>query len=325
MTPQVLSIIQAEFADDALARAIGAYSLILAVGVAAGQVVGGALVGAGLLDDAWRPALLVNAPVGMVLLLAARRGLPAGARQPGRRLDLAGAALLAVALLALVLPLTLGRDAGRPAWVWPCLALAAVTFAGFSRLERARRDPVLDLAVLAAPGVAAGVLAVAVLMGCYAGFLFAVTLHLQEDLGFSPLRSGLTFAAYAAGFAVASLGCSRLSPPARERLPVTGPLLMAAALAAIGAVGVALPLLFTAGVGHACGFSPLTAKLTATVAPRHRADLSGLVLTASLVGSVLGTATLGGLSLTATTTAAAVALTATTAALATRSRQPVAA
>src|SRR4051812_3797209 len=55
MTPQVLSIIQLQFAGERRARAIGAYSLILAVGVAAGQVIGGLLVGAELLDDAWRP------------------------------------------------------------------------------------------------------------------------------------------------------------------------------------------------------------------------------------------------------------------------------
>ena len=65
MTPQVLSIIQLQFEGELRARAIGAYSLVLAVGVAAGQVVGGLLVGAGLLHDAWRPALLLNAPVGV--------------------------------------------------------------------------------------------------------------------------------------------------------------------------------------------------------------------------------------------------------------------
>ena len=40
MTPQVLSIIQLQFEGQMRARAVGAYSLILAVGVAAGQVLG---------------------------------------------------------------------------------------------------------------------------------------------------------------------------------------------------------------------------------------------------------------------------------------------
>src|SRR3954451_9719470 len=71
MTPQVLSIIQLQFTGELRARAIGAYSLVLAVGVAAGQVVGGLLVGAHLLGYAWRPALLLNAPIGVGVLLAA--------------------------------------------------------------------------------------------------------------------------------------------------------------------------------------------------------------------------------------------------------------
>lgn len=64
MTPQVLSIIQTTFAGERRARAIGAYSMILAVGVAVGQIVGGLLVTAHLLSDAWRPALLLKAPSG---------------------------------------------------------------------------------------------------------------------------------------------------------------------------------------------------------------------------------------------------------------------
>src|SRR5262249_28897694 len=92
MTPQVLSVLRLESAGELRAGAIGAYSLGLAVGVAAGQVVGGLLVGAHLLADAWRPALLLNAPIGVVVLLAAGRGLPDVARGARRRLDGAGAA-----------------------------------------------------------------------------------------------------------------------------------------------------------------------------------------------------------------------------------------
>jgi MFS family permease len=328
MTPQVLSIIQLQFEGEARARAIGAYSLILAVGVAAGQVVGGLLVGAHLLADAWRPALLLNAPVGALLLLGARRGLPITAPGPRRRLDLAGAAVLSTALLALVLPLTFGRGFGWPAWVWPSFAGCALALATFVSLERRIRarggDPLFDLDVLRLPGVAAGVVAVTLLMGSYAGFLLSLTLHLQDGLGFTPLHAGLTFAAYAAGFAVASLTWTRARAAARDRLPVLGPMAMAAALIAVGAIAddgswpVALttPLLFAGGVGHACGFSPLANRLTGAVRPEQAADLSGLVMTASLVGSVLGIAVFVGVYLGAAPHGSAHALAITTGALA---------
>ena len=52
MTPQVLSIIQLQYEGERRARAIGAYSMILAVGVAAGQLVGGRIMSAHLLAAA---------------------------------------------------------------------------------------------------------------------------------------------------------------------------------------------------------------------------------------------------------------------------------
>lgn len=328
MTPQVLSIIQRQATGDGRARAIGAYSLILAVGVAAGQVLGGLLVGAHLLEAAWRPALLLNVPIGVALLVVARTRLPEVPTGDARHLDLPGAALLSAGLVGLVLCLTVGRESGGAGWVWPTLAGCAIALAGFVVTERRtaarRRDPLFDLAVVRLPGVAAGIAAVALIMGAYAGFLLSVTLHLQQALGFSPLRAGVTFAAYATGFAVASLSWSRTAPRVRRRLPVAGPLVMGAALAGIGAVahGGAWPvaattaLLFVAGAGHACGFGPLTSRLTERVAPGQASDLSGLVLTAALLGGALGVAGFAGVYLDAAPQGSAAALALTTGVLA---------
>jgi predicted MFS family arabinose efflux permease len=349
MTPQVLSIIQAQYTGETRARAIGAYSMILAVGVAAGQVIGGLIVGAHLIAAAWRPALLLNAPVGALLLLGARSGLPATPPGPPRRLDLAGAGVLSAALLALVLPLTFGRDAGWPAWVWPSFAACALALAAFVALERRIRarggDPLFDLDVLALPGVAAGVVAVMLVMGAYAGFLISLTFHLQDGLGFGPLHAGLTFAAYACGFATASLTWTRATEATRDRLPVLGPLAMGSALLTIGLIAtggwpaaLTAPLLFAGGAGHACGFSPLANRMTAAVLPSQIADLSGLLMTATLVGVVFGTAGFVGiylgaapdgsahaLALTTGALAGALAVTAACAARALATRQPVAA
>lgn len=328
MTPQVLSIIQQQFAGETRARAIGAYSMVLAAGVATGMVLGGLLVTAHLLAAAWRPALLLNVPVGAAVLLGARRHLPQVAGGARRRLDPAGAAVLSAALIALIVSVTFGRDAGWPIWVWPCLAGCALALAGFVRLERriAARDddPLFDLDVLKLPGVAAGVGAVALVMACYTGFLVSLTLHLQGDLGFSPLQAGLIFAAYASGFAAASLTWTRAGTAVRGRLPVAGPLVMAAVLLAVGLIArggvwpVALmtPLLSCGGAAHACAFSPLTARLTTVVGAEQVADLSGLVLMASLIGQVVGVAVFVGVYLSAAPHGSAHAFALTTVALA---------
>jgi MFS family permease len=328
MTPQVLSIIQQQFAGETRARAIGAYSMVLAAGVATGMILGGLLVTAHLLAAAWRPALLLNVPVGAAVLLGARRHLPQVAGGARRRLDPAGAAVLSATLIALIVSITFGRDAGWPIWVWPCLAGCALALAGFVRLERriATRDddPLLDLDVLKLPGVAAGVGAIALVMACYTGFLVSLTLHLQGNLGFSPLQAGLIFAAYASGFATASLTWTRAGATVRGRLPITGPLVMAAVLLAVGLIArggawpVALmtPLLLCGGAAHACAFSPLAARLTTVVGAEQVADLSGLVLTASLVGQVVGVAVFVGVYLSAAPQGSAHAFALTTVALA---------
>ena len=302
MTPQVLSIIQLHFRGETRARAVGAYSMVLAAGVAVGQILGGLLVSLHLLTAAWRPALLLNAPIGASLLLVARRGLPAVSRGVRRSLDAVGAALLTLALLALVVPLSLGRDTDWPAWIWPCFFGCAVALGVFVTLERhlaaRNRDPLFDLSVMSRRGVAPAIVAVTLTMACYAGFLVSLTLHLQTALGFSPLDAGLIFTAYATGFATTSIAWTRARATMRDRLPVVGPLIMGAGLAAIGVVAAGggwpvaptTALLFCAGAGHACGFSPLAHRLTAAVAPAQAGDVSGLLLTASLIGQVLGVA-----------------------------------
>jgi MFS family permease len=323
MTPQVLSIIQLRFEGERRARAIGAYSMVLAAGVAAGQVLGGLLVSAHLLAAAWRPALLLNVPIG-ALLLGARRWLPNVSRGARRHLDFAGAALLSATLLAVVIPLTFGRDDGWPGWIWPSFAASALGLACFVAFERRiagrGKDPLFDLDILKPVGVAAGIAGVTLMMGCYAGFLVSLTLHLQDSLGFAPLHAGLIFAVYACGFATASLTWTRAGAGARQLLPVAGPLVMGAGLVAIGLlaegggwpVPATTPLLFCAGAGHACAFSPLANRLTTLVRPAQAADLSGLLLTASLIGQVLGVAAFTGIYLSAAPHGSARALALTT-------------
>ena len=328
MTAQVLSIIQTQFDGEQRARAIGTYSMILAVGVAAGQVVGGLLVGAHLMSAAWRPALLANAPIGAVLIASAGRALQPSAPGRGERLDLGGVGLLAAALLALVVPLSFGRDYGWPIWVWPCFAACVLAGCAFVALERrllARgRRPLFDLRLLHSPRVGSGVLAILLGMACYAGVLLSLTLYLQDALRFSALHAGLIFGVYASGFAGASLTWTRARGAVRERLPVLGPLVMGAAVLAVGLIagqggwplGLTTPLLLIAGVGHACGFSPLANRLTTLVEPARAADLSGLILTADFVGMALGAASFVGLYLSAAAHGSAHALAITAGAIA---------
>ncbi|NUP39409.1 MAG: MFS transporter, partial [Streptomyces sp.] len=82
MLPQVLSLIQRTFTGASRARALGAYSAVLASGAAVGQVLGGALVQADLFGTGWRPVFLVNVPIGLALLVLGPRWLRGAEESP---------------------------------------------------------------------------------------------------------------------------------------------------------------------------------------------------------------------------------------------------
>src|SRR5262249_30809212 len=93
MTPQTLQVIQRRFTGPSRERAVGLYAMVLALGVCVGQVAGGVIVTAA----GWRWALLINVPVGLVLLGLAPRVLPPDERR-GARLDLPGVFVLSAAM-----------------------------------------------------------------------------------------------------------------------------------------------------------------------------------------------------------------------------------
>jgi predicted MFS family arabinose efflux permease len=303
MVPQVVATIHLHFDGALRARAIGAYSLVLSLGVLLGQVIGGLLVSADLLGLGWRPIFLVNVPTGLVVFLLAYRDLPRAAGSAAGRLDLGGIALLGPALATLLVPLAVGREADWPAWTWPCLAAGTTGVGAFAAYERrlARRggEPLLDLDMLAERAVRAGGTAICGVMGAYAALIFTLTLHLQEGLGYSALRSGLTFAWYASGFAVASVASTRLEQSAGRLLPLVGYAGFGAGMLALipAAHGPwpawALPVLTLTGACHSLAFSPLFHHVTTRVATRHAAELSGLLTTATLLASAASIAALG--------------------------------
>ncbi|GAA5028932.1 hypothetical protein GCM10023317_78040 [Actinopolymorpha pittospori] len=110
MVPQVLSGIQLHFTGAHRVRALGFYAMALSGGAVFGQVLGGLLVAANLLGTTWRPIFLINVPLGAILLVAAMRVLPPDSARVRRGLDPAGVVVLSVAVLALVVPLVLGRE-----------------------------------------------------------------------------------------------------------------------------------------------------------------------------------------------------------------------
>jgi MFS family permease len=310
VVPQVLSLLQITFHGERRRRAMSAYGLVLAVGVAAGQVVGGILVSADLFGTGWRPIFLVNVPVGLVVLACTARRLPSGPLTAAARLDLAGAGWLAAGILALIIPLTFGAYAGWPFWSWPVLAASAVALAVFARhesqLARKGREPLIDPALLTRPGLRSGLAGISILHASYGGLLFTTAIYLQHALHESPLQSGLTFAGYAAGFATASISWTRLPATWQPRLPQAAFAVFAAAcgLLAWPTSTASWPwqataVLVIAGAAHGAGFDALVHRTTAGIPAGHTASLSGVLATINQLAIVTGIAAAGTLYLSA--------------------------
>ncbi len=307
MMPQVMSLIQRTFVGPARLKALGAYTAVLASGIVAGQLAGGVLVSADVFGWQWRPVFLLNVPIGVALLVAARRLLPPSRGDSARPLDLTGLVTLALAIGLLVVPLVLGHEEGWQWWTAVMLAGSATAFVAFTTLEArvAGRGghPLIHRRVLRAPGLAPAAVTIFLVMTGVGGFMFAFALHLQMGLGQSALRLGLTLAPMAAGFGLGGLWWRRL--PQRWHALVAAPALLAVAAgyvvlghALAGGSGVSAPLevmMAAMGLLNGVAYGQVFASALTGVATSDAADASGVMVTLIQLGQVIGVAGIGSL------------------------------
>ncbi len=305
LVPQILSGIQLNFAGDARKRALGLFVLALSGSAVVGQALGGAIISADLFGSGWRPVFLVNVPIGVMLLLAARHWLPAAAEGRRTQLDLAGVAVLTIALLLVLVPLSLGRELDWPAWTWLSLAASLPALFAFVQVERAVGDrggaPLVDLLTLSRPEVGWALGSRGAATGTYFALLFVTAVYLQQGLGKSALFSGLALVSWVAAFGAGAPVLRRLPDTLARQAAVLGALVMAAAYAAIAVDTLANPgaeprliaLLGLGGLGFGVSTTALLDHLTSVASGGSAAEISGLYNTNSQLASVAGVACFG--------------------------------
>ena len=223
----------------------------------------------------------------------------------GQALDLSGLVLLTPAVLAFVLPLVLGQPEHWPLWGWILMAASVPLVGTFVLAERrvaaTGGTPLIPGRVLRVPGVPVAIAALFTVMIIFSGFFFTLALHLQDGLGYTPLRAGLTFAPTAAAFALVSLNWRRLSARWHGALIVGGFVTFAATIAGLawvlhsgGTGGAAIYLIGAiTGAGMAAAFSPLMTRVLMSVPVELAADATGVVVTVNQLGLLVGVATFG--------------------------------
>ncbi|MFI6792370.1 MFS transporter [Nonomuraea sp. NPDC050383] len=298
MMPQVMTLIQRNYQGAARGRALGLWSAVISGGIVVGQAMGGILLGLGA---GWRIVFLVLVPIAALLLAAGVKVLPADDGGGGRAgLDPLGLVTLSAAVLLMIVPMVLGRDLGWPVWGWISMAFSVVMFGVFVQVERwvtARGGrPLVDAAVLRAPGMRPGLGVLLFGPATWGAFLFTSALHLQGELHLTPLASGMMLVPCALAFALVGLGWPRLPARLQRRLVPFGYVVAAPAYVGLGlAAAGGLPYaVMSALIGAGLGVQVAVTNLaTEQVADEYAADASGALLTVMQLGQVIGVSTVG--------------------------------
>jgi EmrB/QacA subfamily drug resistance transporter len=300
VAPATLAIIATTFAEGhERNRALAYWGAMGAVGGSTGVLLGGVLTQ--LLG--WQWILFINVPVGVFGALLAFRFIPSSTRTPAgeRHFDLAGALSVTAGLVVLTYAIVRTDVNGwGSAQTLVVAAIGIALLVAFFFIERRALRPLVPLRIFASRTLTAANLVVFLLGSAVFAMWYFVSLYLQQVLGYSPIKAGLSFVpmtmAIVVGSTFAGRNAERIGP---GRLLTAGMTLIAIGMLLFTrmttdgswASDVLLPgVIATTGIGLA--FVPATITAVAGV-PRADSGLAGgLVNTARQMGGSLGLAVL---------------------------------
>jgi predicted MFS family arabinose efflux permease len=297
LAPSTLALLTSNFAEGPdRTRALAYYAAIAGIGASLGLVVGGVV--ADLLS--WRVGFFINVPIGIALIIGARRTLAETQRRPGA-FDLAGALSSTLGMTALVYGIVRSATAGWSDPVTIAAVAAGVALLALLVLNEWRAEqPIMPLRLFKSRARAGAYAARVLYLGAMMGFWFFTTQYLQGVIGFSPLQAGAAFLPTTLPNFIAALTVPRLTKLfGNARLLALGLTLTLIGMAWLSRVsadsayltGVALPMVLI-GIGQGAVLGPLTIAGVAGVAAEDAGAASGLVNVTHQLGGSLGLAVL---------------------------------
>jgi EmrB/QacA subfamily drug resistance transporter len=294
--PLALTLLAGAVPERQRSAAIGIWGGISGLGVAAGPVVGGAVVD-GL---NWQWIFWLNVPIGVIAVVLAARVLKES-RGFKQRLDLLGLALSSVGVLAIVWGVVNGADDGwTSAGVLGSLIAGVVLLAAFVGWERRTSTPMLPLRLYKIRAFSVvNVVWFTFSLGVF-GSVFLLAQFFQVVQGYSPLESGLrTMPWTMAPMVVAPIAGLIVDRVGARVLVATGQVLLVIALgwmALVTTAGVTfgelvIPFVL-GGVGMGLTFAPLASVMMAEMTDADRGVASGANSTIREIGVAMGIAVL---------------------------------
>lgn len=302
-----IAIVREHRSGPGLARALGGIAAFEGVAAATGFALGGVVEAAARSD--WRAVFLAMAALAAVAAVLAAVVIPGGQARGAasviasrRRVDVAGALLLAFGLAAVLLPVTEGNTWG---WASPrvviLLAVAGILLAAWAVTAVRSADPLVRLRILTRPGVAAGVLLFLLTAATVGIVNLTVPSFLEAPsaagygAGASVLRAGLDMLPFAAAITAAGYLAGRLAQRVRpQAIAVAGLLVEAFALGLLAGFHhgqeQVITLVAIFGVGHGALVAAEFIAITGAVHPAEAGAASGLGSAVSGISGAVATA-----------------------------------
>lgn len=301
MSPAALSIVLITYREGHERNvALSVWGAVASGGAAAGVLLGG------LLTEywGWRWNFFVNVPVAIGVVIAAIKMLPAHeSEEQHNDLDLTGAVSITAAMLSLVYGLVEAPSHGWTAGSTLAYFGASIALLAFFIFnERRVAHPLVPLQIFKNRNLTGADLVIFPVMASMFSTFFFGSLYIQDILGYSPVKTGLSFLVIPVAIAIAATNVPTLIKKVGYKpVLVTGPLFIAASLFLLAHVPVdgsyakdLLPAFILLGIGAGMSFVSGTITATTGVPPRESGLASGLLNTAQQVGGSLGLAILSG-------------------------------
>jgi len=282
------------FPKNQLGLAMGANTMVAAIGLVLGPVLGGALVAI-----SWQWVFWFNVPFALAGALWGALVLHELAKPDTvRGYDVLGTTTFVAGLTGLVLGVSKG---GLSGWNDPVvtggLLAAAVLLPAWVLIERRSRAPMLDLSIFRNRLFAAASAAAFINGLARFALMFVFVFYFQGAQGDSPITAGIKLIPLALGMLVASpLAGIHADRHGSRGLAALGMLVSAAGLAGMTTLGVRSPYwqsalwLALVGIGSGMFNSPNTAAMMGTVPPHRRGIAAGARTLLQNTGAVLSIA-----------------------------------
>jgi EmrB/QacA subfamily drug resistance transporter len=309
LMPQTLAIVTMVFPPERRGAAFGIWGAVAGLATIAGPTLGGLLVTA--FD--WRWIFFVNLPIGVFVLVATFLIVPDLRMRRQHQFDITGVLLASAALTAICYGLVEGQ---RYNWgtitgvlsIPLIIGVGVVLLAAFlvqqgRRQRKDNREPLIPFALFRGRNYTLMNWVFFTLSIGMLGIFLPFTIYLQDALGYSALKAGLTTAPMSVVMIILAPFLGKLT----DRVGGKYILISGLSLFAIGigwlvltagpdsAWYAFLPALVVAGVGMAGTFAPLTTTAMREVPPALAGAASGVINTTRQVGAVIGTAAVGAL------------------------------